>query len=141
MKVIGLFFLFSTCICQTLHAQKNNEEEIRRLEVEWTKLLNQGDTTALLRIWTRDYVVNNPNGKISGVADIVATIRNGQKFPEVERNIEKITFNHNLAIVMGSELAAGSTQQGKVKRRFTNVWIRGKQGWQLAARQSTNTTL
>ncbi|WP_353723281.1 nuclear transport factor 2 family protein [Dyadobacter sp. 676] len=82
----------------------------------------------MLHVRTKDYIVNNPNGKISGVADIIAPIRNAQKFPEVERTNEKSTFNHNLAIVVGSQMAAGSTQQDRVKRRLTNVWIRRKQG-------------
>jgi len=49
-------------------------------------------------------VVNNPNGKIVTPKEIVALMKSGHKFPAVQRIIEKITFNQNIAIVMGKEL-------------------------------------
>ena len=93
-------FLFFTAIAC---GQTNDETEIRRLEKHWTELLDKGDTTSLLKIWSKDYVVNNPNGKIVTPKEIVALMKSGHKFPAVERIIEKITFNQNVAIVMGKE--------------------------------------
>jgi ketosteroid isomerase-like protein len=121
--------------------QSNDEQEIRRLEKHWTELLDQGDTTSLLKIWSKDYVVNNPNGKIVTPKDIVALMKSGHKFPTVKRIIENITFNQNMAIVMGKELQQPANmvanQDEWIPRRFTNVWIRAENGWQLAARQSS----
>jgi hypothetical protein len=86
-------------------------------------------------------VVNNPNGKIVTSKEIVALMKSGHKFPEVERIIEEITFNQNIAIVMGKELqqpADKTTIREKwIPRRFTNVWIKAENGWQLASRQSS----
>ena len=136
------FFLIGFILLTTLSfGQSKDEQEIRRLEKYWTELLDNGDTTSLLKIWSKDYVVNNPNGEIVTPDKIVALMKSGRKFPKVERIIEKITFNQNIAIVMGKELqqpASMTTNQEEwIPRRFTNVWIRSKNGWQLTARQSS----
>ena len=136
------FFLVSFFFLTTLaFGQSNDEQEIRRLEKHWTELLDNGDTTSLLKIWSKDYVVNNPNGEIVTPKKIVTLMKSGHKFPKVERIIEKITFNQNIAIVMGKELqqtANMSTNQEEwIPRRFTNVWIRSENSWQLIARQSS----
>ena len=120
--------------------QSDDETEIRRLEEYWTELLDKGDTTALLAIWSENYVVNNPNGKIVTPKDIVALMKGGHIFPAVKRIIEKITFNGDIAIVMGKELQQPSNMNLNIEewipRRFTNVWIKTESGWQLVARQS-----
>ncbi len=136
------FFLISFALVTTLaFGQSKDEIEIRQLEKHWTELLDKGDTTSLLKIWSDDYVVNNPNGSIVTPKDIVALMKSGHIFPKVERIIEKITFNHDIAIVMGKELQqpANMTTNHEewIPRRFTNVWIKTKNGWQLAARQSS----
>jgi ketosteroid isomerase-like protein len=141
MKIFN-FLLISFIFVTTLaFGQSNDEQEIRRLEKHWTELLDNGDTTSLLKIWSEQYVVNNPNGKIVTPKDIVALMKSGHRFPKVERMIEKITFNQNIAIVMGKELQQPanltSNQEEWVPRRFTNVWIKSKNGWQLIARQSS----
>ena len=141
MKILN-FFLISFIFLTTLaFGQSNDDQEIRRLEKYWTELLDNGDTTSLLKIWSKDYVVNNPNGEIVTPKKIVALMKSGHKFPKVERIIEKITFNQNIAIVMGKELQQTvnmtTNQEEWIPRRFTNVWIRSENSWQLTARQSS----
>lgn len=135
--VFFAFITMLTCAC----GQSNDELKIRQLEKDWTQLLNKGDTTSLLKIWSKDYVVNNPNGKIVTPKEIIDLMKSGHKFPAVERIIEKVTFNRDIAIVMGKELEQPSNltmdQNEWIPRRFTNVWIKSKNGWQLAARQSS----
>ncbi len=112
------------------------ENEIRELEKEWTMLLEKVDTTALKSIWTENYVVNNAAGRIVTVSDILALLQSGHIFPKVDRYIEKITFNNDLAVVMGREIEHGKDGDEK-NRRFTNIWIQTKDGWKLVARQAT----
>ena len=141
MKVSNLFFISFIFISTVAFGQSNDEMEIRQLEKHWTELLDKGDITSLLRIWSEKYVVNNPNGKIVTPKEIVTLMKSGHKFPAVERIIEKITFNQDIAIVMGKELQQPENMTPNhdnwIPRRFTNVWIKTKEGWQLAARQST----
>jgi ketosteroid isomerase-like protein len=134
---ISFIFFMGTALAQTME----DDVEIRRLEQHWTKLLDQGDTTSLKRIWTNSYVVNNPNGKIVTPKDIIALMKEGHVFPKVERIIEAITFNDNIAVVMGKELqqppSKTANKEDWIPRRFTNVWIKTKSHWQLASRQSS----
>lgn len=141
MKTIS-FFLMNFMLLSTLaFGQSSDEMEIRKLEKHWTELLDKGDTASLLEIWSENYVVNNPNGKIVTPNDIVALMKSGHKFPAVKRIIENITFNQDIAIVMGKELQQPSDMNPNheewIPRRFTNVWIKNKNVWQLAARQSS----
>ena len=141
MKVSNLFFISFIFISTVAFGQSSDEMKIRQLEKHWTELLDKGDTTSLLKIWSEKYVVNNPNGKIVTPKEIVTLMKNGHKFPAVERIIEKITFNQDIAIVMGKELQQpgnmAPNHDNWIPRRFTNVWIKSEEGWQLAARQST----
>ncbi len=141
MKKFNLLLISFVFFTTLAFGQSNDEIKIRQLEKHWTELLDKGDTTSLLKIWSKNYVVNNPNGKIVTPKEIVALMKAGHKFPAVERIIEKITFNQNIAIVMGKELqqpANLTTNHDEwIPRRFTNVWIKTEKGWQLAARQSS----
>jgi ketosteroid isomerase-like protein len=141
MKTFNFFLIIFIFVTTLAFGQTNDEQQIRRLEKHWTELLDKGDTTSLLKIWSKDYVVNNTNGKIVTPKEIVALMKSGHKFPKVERIIEKITFNQDIAVVMGKELqqpASLTTNQDEwIPRRFTNVWIKTENGWQLAARQSS----
>jgi hypothetical protein len=141
MKTFNFLLISFIFITTLAFGQSNDELEIRKLEKHWTELLDNGDTTSLLKIWSKDYVVNNPNGEIVTPKKIVALMKSGHKFPKVERIIENITFNQNIAIVMGKELQQPANLTANleewVPRRFTNVWIRSENGWQLTARQSS----
>jgi len=57
------------------------------------------------------------------------------------RNIEKITFSENIAMVMGEEITKPQLDQqhaGKtVTRRFTNIWRYANNQWQIIGRQAT----
>jgi hypothetical protein len=141
MKTFNFILISLFLATAVAFGQSNDELEIRRLEKHWTELLDKGDTTSLLKIWSKDYVVNNPNGEIVTPDKIVTLMKSGHKFPKVERIIEKITFNQNIAIVMGKELQQPANmtnnQEEWIPRRFTNVWIRSEKGWHLTARQSS----
>ncbi len=86
-------------------------------------------------------MVNNPNGRIVTTKDIVAQMKNGHVFPAVERIIEAITFNHNIAVVMGKEFQQPANMttdhENWISRRFTNIWIKAEGGWKLVSRQSS----
>jgi ketosteroid isomerase-like protein len=119
-------------------------DEIKRLEEQERVAVTGGDTTTLFRLWSPDYVVNNPNNMILTAAQIKKFMRStGMDKSSFTRNIEKISFVKDVAIVMGSETVTVKDKNGNagkpVYRRYTNVWIRNGNGWNLSARQATIT--
>jgi ketosteroid isomerase-like protein len=79
-----------------------------------------------------------------GGADTKASYLDGIRskkwvYQTVERPIEDIQVHGDCAVVTGQvriELLS-SGQPKKLNSRFTNVWVKGRQGWQMVAWQST----
>jgi hypothetical protein len=146
MKLIPIpliLSLYLTLISNIIIAQNPQESEIRRLEnLEREAVLNVDTTLLFNRLWSPDMVVNSPQNKVGTVENTKMSLRTGMlNYASFERNIEKITFNDNLAIVMGEEILKpqGKTiNSGKtVTRRFTNVWKNSNNSWSIIARQAT----
>jgi hypothetical protein len=96
----------------------------------------------LFKLFAPNFVVNAPTNKVTTLQDLKLLIRKGEVDMEVfDRVTEMVKFNNNIAIAMGNETLhptgkmpnAGKT----VKRRYTNIWMKNKNNWQLVARQAT----
>ena len=124
-------------------AQDPREAEIRRLEQLERESVMKGDSSALFnKIWSPTMIVNTPANVVGTVEGTKAIFRSGGlKYLSFERNIEKVTFNENIAIVMGGEVIKPQGKQpnaGKtVSRRFTHVWKYAGNSWSIIARQAT----
>jgi ketosteroid isomerase-like protein len=124
-------------------AQPNDDKEIRRLDQLEAASIKTGDTATLLKLWSKDFVCNNPFGYIVTPPQIIHFIKAGEiDYSSYERDIERITFTANLAIVMGKEVAMPQNKTpgtGKsIIMRYTHVWIKTDSGWRLTARQASN---
>ena len=143
MKKVLVFSLLFVLVNNISFAQNKVAAEIRRLENLELASVQKADTATLLKLWAKDFVVNNPYGEVVTLNQILGFIREGQiDYSSVERVIEKITLTENLAIAMGKEIVTpqkATENAGKtVTRRYTNIWIKTKTGWHLTARQATN---
>jgi len=124
-------------------AQDAREAEIRRFENLERESVLKGDSAVLFdKIWSSSMIVNTPANVVGTVEGTKAHLRAGDlNYISFERNIEKITFNDNVAIVMGGEIIKPQGRQvnaGKtVSRRFTHVWLNKNNSWSLIARQAT----
>ena len=120
-----------------------NEETIRQLENQEREAILRGDSTTLFNgLWDPTMIVNTPANRVGTVEGTKMQLRTGQlAYLSFERHIEAITFNGDLAIVMGQELLRPQGHQmnaGKlVTRRFTNVWRHVANSWGIIARQAT----
>ncbi|MBO0953275.1 nuclear transport factor 2 family protein [Fibrella forsythiae] len=126
-----------------LWGQSANEAEIKRLEQVELEAVHKGDTVTLFKLWSPNYVVNNPYNQIVTVKQIIGFIREGKiDYSSVERIVEKVTLTQNVGIAMGKEIVtpekATENVGKKVTRRYTDVWIKTSSGWRLIARQATN---
>ena len=134
------------CVTGVSHfvlAQDPRESQIRRLEKLERESVLKGDSVALFdKIWSPKMIVNTPANVVGTVEGTKAHFRSGDlNYLSFERNIEKISFNDNVAIVMGGEVIKPQGKQvnaGKVvTRRFTHVWQYSNNSWSIIARQAT----
>lgn len=137
------FSLVLTCISNTAFAQDPREAEIRRLEtLERESVLKSDSVTLFDKIWSSKMIVNTPANIVGTVEGTKHHLRTGGlNYLSFERNIEKISFNDDVAIVMGGEIIKPQGSQpnaGKtVTRRFTHVWKHSNNSWSIIARQAT----
>jgi hypothetical protein len=146
MKKASLFIAATTfflCLYVVAFSQDRQETEIRNLEKLELEALLKKDTAALFnKYWSPQMVVNTPANRVGTVEETKKGLLAGRiDYVYMERNIERITFNENIAIVMGHEILEpkGLTENaGKtVTRRFTNIWMNRNNTWSIVARQST----
>src|SRR5690242_1440294 len=121
----------------------NSEEDvIRQLEEQERQAVLSEDVAALERLWAEEFIVNNPQNKISASREeVLALVKRGLiRYTAFERRIESIRFNADIAIVMGAEIVepVGDTPRagGTVERRFTNIWRKHGTEWHLIARHA-----
>lgn len=128
---------------QSVKAQDKREAVIRQLEQKEKDSVLKTDSLSLFdNLWSKDMVVNTPTNRVGTVEGTKKLLRAGKlHYSSFDRKIEKITFNGNLAIVMGEEIIKPQGNQenaGKtVTRRYTNIWKFDNSRWQMIARQST----
>lgn len=137
--IILLFLLFAS---RFLFAQSSLEKEICRLDQLEALATIRGDTVTLKKLWSPVFVVNNPANTIVNVAQIRQLMKEGKiAYSTFRRVIEKVTITDNVAVTMGYEEnqpEKATDHVGKtVIRRYTNVWLKGKSGWRIIARQAT----
>ena len=132
-----------TVSANVLFAQDTREAEIRRLENIEREATMKGDSALLFgKIWSNAMVVNTPANRVGTVEGSKMQLRTGNlAYLSFVRNIEKITFDDNIAMVMGEEITKPQLHQqntGKtVTRRFTNIWKYANNQWQMIGRQAT----
>lgn len=138
--------MICTCIgsyTNYVFAQDPRDSEIRRLENLEREAVLKSDSVALFdKIWSPNMIVNTPANVVGTVEGTKHHLRTGGlNYLTFERNIEKITFNGDVAIVMGEEkIRPQGTQPnaGKiVSRRFTHVWQFSNNSWSIIGRQAT----
>lgn len=130
-------------MCNAAFSQDPREDVIRALEIKEREAVLRTDSVTLFdSLWSPDMVVNTPANRVGNVEGTKMQLRSGRlQYLSFERNIEKITFNENLAIVMGEEKLRPQGSQdnaGKlVTRRFTNIWKYSNRQWKIIARHAT----
>lgn len=123
-------------------AQTAVETEIRKLDQLEAQATISGDTITLKKLWSPGFVVNNPANMVVNVVQIRQMMKEGKiAYTTFSRVIEKVTITGPVAVTMGYEEIepekATDNAGKKVTRRYTNVWLREKEGWKIIARQAT----
>ncbi len=144
MKKTFLILITSLSSFITSFSQTDpREAELRRLENLEREATMRGDSATLFgKIWSNEMVVNTPANRVGTVEGSKMQLRTGNlAYASFVRTIEKVTFNDNIAMVMGEEITKPQGIQqhaGKtVTRRFTNIWKYANNQWFMIGRQAT----
>jgi ketosteroid isomerase-like protein len=118
----------------------NSSETIRLLESRRYRAMCEGDAKTLAELLADSLVYTHSYGGADGKASYLDGI--GSKkwvYRAIERPIEDIQVHGDCAVVTG-QVRIELLSEGKPKTlnsRFTNVWVKKPQGWQMVAWQST----
>ena len=118
----------------------DSKETIRLLESRRYSAMCEGDAKTLEELLADSLVYTHSYGGADSKASYLDGIRSKKwVYQEVERPIEDIQVHGDCAVVTGQVRIQllSSGQPKKLNSRFTNVWVKGAKGWQMAAWQST----
>ena len=122
--------------------QSRDEAMVRSLDDQERIAALKKDTNALERLWSDQFVGNQPNNKV--VADKRALMDALVPRSSYDRQIEFIRVDGDFAFIMGLETIVAATDAPGVGlvagqptlRRFTNIWKREEGTWRLYARHA-----
>jgi ketosteroid isomerase-like protein len=140
MMVLAASILTRGAIAQA--QATSTDSTIRVLEDQERLAVLREDVAALERLWSPQFIVNNPQNAISADrAVVIDLVRQGRiRYSRFDRRVEAVRFNDDIAIVMGSETVVRKLENGDngppVDRRYSHVWKRTAAGWRLIARHA-----
>jgi ketosteroid isomerase-like protein len=144
MKISFIVLVTLSCLSHTItgFSQSSDESVVRKLEDMEGQAILKSDTVQLSQLMSKQIVVQNPENAIVGFQQIVNRIKTGKiNYASLKRRVDTIPFINGVAVVMGVEtlIPQDDTKDAgkKIKRRFTNVWTKEREGWKLSTRQAT----
>jgi hypothetical protein len=137
--VTTIFFGLTFIVSQ---AQEDKDIEIRKLENMEGNAWVKKDSVTLYKLFSPELVVNSPLNRVITLEVLKKLMRTGKvDISSCEKNIQKITFIRDMAVVMGSDIVkpqGAMDNAGKtVTRQYTDIWIKDNTGWLLTIRQAT----
>lgn len=113
---------------------------IRELEDRRYKAMCERDTKALDELLADSMVYTHSTAGVDSKASYVAGVRAGKwNYRRIERPVEDIQLHGDCAVITGHvriDIVIDGTPK-VLNSRYTNVWVKGKKGWQMTAWQST----
>ena len=138
---IALLIMSASAQTAPYTADKLAETEVRRLSGEESKAFLNKDPDALSKLWSKDFVVTNPQNKFLTGAQVLDNMRTGKLvIVAYEREIEYARVYGDTVIIAGKEAITWGKPMpnaGKTEHlRFTAVWMKQDGRWQKVARHA-----
>lgn len=121
-----------------------SEQEVRSAMADFSKAMVAADKTALERLLDDKVVYSHSNARLENKADVIQSIA-VKKDPvyqalEYAPDTQVIMHGPGTAVVRGNVTVKNTPKGGApttLQLSVLQVWVKGKGGWKLAARQST----
>ena len=137
MCVRRILFVFCLCCLPALaYAQKANPEEakILALEKKWTDAYKDHSIPSVVSLVNDDFTITVEDGRVFGKTGYLShTADSATQVDVAEQSDMKVRFHGNVAVVTGAyhELGASNGKRYEYRDRFTDVWVKTGDQWQL----------
>lgn len=115
--------------------------EIRKLEDRRFKAMIDGDLDSLEKLLGDHLVYTHSTSQSDNRAEYISLCKKGVfKYLKIERPVENIQVYGENTVVVTGHIKIEAVIEGKPKllnSRYTDVWIKGPNGWQMVVWQST----
>jgi ketosteroid isomerase-like protein len=124
------------CLPALAYAQKANPEEskILALEKKWTDAYKEHSIPSVVSLLNEDFTITVEDGRVFGKTGYLShTADSATQVDVAEQSDIKVRFHGNLAVVTGAyhELGASNGKRYEYRDRFTDVWVKTGDQWQL----------
>ena len=118
------------------------EAELKKAVADTAALLAKNDAAGLEKVYADNYMLVNPDGGVQTRAERLASLRSGDtKFDTFSYDDINVRSNPagDAAVVIARVTATGMNKGRKIEGpiRVTQVWTKGKDGWQQVSAQAT----
>jgi ketosteroid isomerase-like protein len=136
-------YLFVFCLCclpVLACAQKANPDEskILALEQKWTDAYKQHSIPSVVSLLAEDFTITVEDGRVFGKTGYLShTADSSTQVNVAEQSDIKVRIHGSVAVVTGAyhEIGTSSGKRYEYRDRFTDVWIKTADQWQLLASQ------
>jgi hypothetical protein len=112
-----------------------SEAEIRGLEDERFRAMVAADAAALGRLLSDQMVYTHSNASVDSKASLIESIQTRRPYQKIESPEREVRLFGDTAVVSGQARIDLGTRI--LNARYTDVWVKGAEGWQMVAWQST----
>ena len=148
-KLVRLSKYFAAAVCfglvamLSVWAQKPSAEveaELIKIQNDWATARIKRDVPFLEKLYAKEFNIIALDGNLVTREADIANFASGDLKPEIVRDEEmKVSVYGDTAIVTGIEHLKGTYKNipGEFTLRFTNVYVRRDNRWQMVRHQST----
>jgi len=119
---------------------RGDEDEIRRVEIEWGDAFEQRDFAALDRIMADEYILTDPLGNVRDKAESLAALKTNEVLFESSKsdNVD-VRINGDTAVVTGRSTFRGRYRGWSMtgKYQYTDVLVKRNGSWRAVGSHIT----
>ncbi len=149
LVLVALFtYSYSQNTTKQIAQVSSVEQEIVKLEQEWSDAIRSGDKDFIQKLWAQDFILTNSSGKVLTKAQLEAIekVNPGTSARISPLSVRLMTADLKVKIYSSTAIATGwirfeepvRNSQFVFEYRFTHVWVKSHTGWQVVAAQYTS---
>jgi len=132
--------------CKPVHDNSDVEQAVMDAQRHWEEALKQFDPKSMQSLLAEDDLQTDFRGEVQDKASwlqsfssVASNVKSGDSQWEISFDDEKVRVYGNAALVTGRGTFKGVRKGAPANRviRFTTVWVKRRDAWQLISYQAT----